>query len=165
MAALQAPQLVATKLMPEHIYLPVSRFQPLLPRPLPRCFTCQLYCEQEMTDWLRGKDIIGGLLRANLHLAQYVAQVSCKLHLGCTACPPPLFRFAVVSRQHSRHRLLRANPVSCALLPYPDVQKVIGTRILRLPMMSKHRFEPPCCRVAPAHEPVFWLLRRYRRCS
>ena len=30
---------------------------------------------QEMTDWLRGKDIIGGLLRANLHLAQYVAQV------------------------------------------------------------------------------------------
>ena len=28
-----------------------------------------------MTDWLRGKDIIGGLLRANLHLAQYVAQV------------------------------------------------------------------------------------------
>ena len=29
---------------------------------------------QEMTDWLRGKDIIGGLLRANLHLAQYVAQ-------------------------------------------------------------------------------------------
>ena len=33
-----------------------------------------LWSPQEMTEWLRSKDIIGGLLRANLHLAQYVAQ-------------------------------------------------------------------------------------------
>ncbi len=33
-----------------------------------------------MTDWLRSKDIIGGLLRANLHLAQYVAQVRFLFH-------------------------------------------------------------------------------------
>jgi hypothetical protein len=42
------------------------------------CFNYQCDAKQEMTDWLRAKDIIGGLLRANLHLAQYVAQVCCQ---------------------------------------------------------------------------------------
>lgn len=62
------------------------------------------------TAWLREHDIIGGLLRANLHLAQYVAQVSTFPACGC-------------QRAHSRGiGGLRALPSTCAGMYCQDMR-------------------------------------------
>lgn len=51
--------------------------------------------------WLREHDIIGGLLRANLHLAQYVAQVT--TFPLCRCCIPS--QLGPVLRGHKRKGL------------------------------------------------------------